>query len=401
MLQLILKDIKMMFHFKQLLVISIIFPLLILGLLGFAFTDFVEHKSIVDQIDIGLVNQDNSQASEILVNDFMSNDAFSKLFRLIEHDEVEAKEKFSTGEINAIIEIPQGFSQSLFYFENEPIHLTINPEEPLKSLVLKNIMESYSKYVQTTDIAVYSLYKQMKAVGIPNDDIRRVNDAFSVDMIFTSLGRDKLFQEKPITTIPSSTSMEYFIIASGVLLVMYMGLIGANLMIYEKDTMCLDRYMISSGSILKLILSKIIVLVLLGLFQVLLFLFPLGMIMGIDLGYSVFDFLVFLVISLLHISSLAIFVGSIIKTEELATLVGNLGILIIGLIGGSFFPLKLMPSFMYSFSQLTPNHWIIKGFLFLIKDYKLDDILSSIVVLSIGSILMVTISFLKLRHRSG
>lgn len=401
MYQLILKDIKMMFHFKQLLVISVIFPLLILGLLGFAFTDFVEQKSIVDQIDIGIVNNDNSQASEMLISDFENNEAFTKLFRLIEHDESEAGEKFSTGEINAIIEIPQGFSQSLFYFQNEPIHLTINPEEPLKSLILKNIMESYSKYVQTADVAVYSLYKQMKEVGIPSADVKRINDAFSVDMIFTSLGRDKIFQEKPITTIPSSTSMEYFIIASGALLVMYMGLIGANLVIYEKDSMCLDRFRVSSGNILKFILSKMIVLVLLGLFQVLLFLFPLGMIMGIDMGYSLSSLITFLIISLLHISSLSIFIGSIIRNEELATLVGNLGILLLGLVGGSFFPLKLMPSFMYSISQLTPNHWIIKGFLFLIKGFRLEDIYSSIAVLSIGSVVLVLFSFLKLRQRSG
>lgn len=401
MCQLILKDIKMIFHFKQLLVISVVFPLLIFALLGFAFTDFVEHKSIVDQIDIGVVNNDNSQASEMLISDFKNNETFSKLFRIIELDEREAPEKFSTGEINAIIEIPQNFSESLFYFENEPIHLTINPEEPLKSLILKNIMESYSKYVQTADVAVYSLYKQMKDVDIPAADVKRMNDAFSVNMIFTALGRDKMFQEKPITTVPSSTSMEYFIIASGALLVMYMGLIGANLVIYERDSMCLDRFRVSSGSIFKFVLSKMIVLVLLGLFQVFLFLFPLGMIMGIDMGYSFSSLMIFLLVSLTHISSLSIFVGSIIKTEELATLVGNLGILLLGLVGGSFFPLKLMPSFMYNISQLTPNHWIIKGFLFLIKGFQLSDIYASIAVLSIGSVVLLSISFLKLRQRSG
>lgn len=401
MFRLMIKDIKMIFHFKQLLVISIIFPLLILGLLGFAFKDFVEHKSIVDQIDIGLVNKDKSEASLMLINDFKSNEQFSKLFKIIENDENEAIEKFSTGEINAIIQIPEGFSESLFHFQNKPINLTINPQEPLKSLILKNIMESYSKYVQTADVAVYSLYKQIKEIGIPNEDVRKINNAFSLDMILTSLGRDKLFEYKPITTIPSSTSMEYFIIASGVLLVMYMGLIGANLIIYEKDTMCLDRYRVSSGSILKFILSKIAALVSLGLLQVFLFLFPLFLIMGTNTRYSFSNIIIFLVISLFHISSLSVFIGSIIRTEELATLIGNIGILLFGLIGGSFFPLKLMPSFIHSIAQLTPNYWIIKGFLFLIKGFRMEDVYTSIIVLLISSVFLILFSAIKLKQRNG
>lgn len=397
-IEMLLKDIKMLFHYRQIMIFSLIFLLLILGLLGFIFSDFMAREPSVSKIEVALVNNDENKMSELLIKDFRNNEAFIKLFNLEEYESELAKKKYSTGELAAIIEMPEGFSQSLLHYKNNPIHVTLNPNKPLESLILKNIMDSYSRFVSTADIAVYSLYSQIKDIGMTADELNRINDAFSIDMVFTALGRDDFYSYHPITTIPSSSSIEYFVIATGVLLVMYIGLIGTNFMIYERDTRCLSRYKLSSGSMGMFILSKITALFLFGFLQIGVLLLPIVLLMKVNLGYSVFNIFVFLSISLIHIISFAILLGSYIPTEKFATLVGNIGIFIFGLLGGSFIPLQLMPALIQRISQATPNYWIIKGFLYLFKGYELIDIKTSIFILTISSIFFIGLSIIRLKQ---
>jgi len=398
--ELLLKDIKMLLQYKQIIIISIIFPLLILGLLGFIFSDYMSHNEIINKIEIALINNDDSQASKMLINDFKNNKSFAKLFQLTIYDMEEAKEKYLKGDVTAILEIPEDFSKSLISYENKPLNLTINPENPLESLILRNVMESYSKYISAADISVYTLYQQIKDIGLSREEINRINDVFSIHMILTALERDNLFKYNPITTIPSTSSFEYFIIATGVLLAMYVGLIGANMIFYEKRTMCLDRYKLSvDGNLIALMMSKIIVLLVFTLCQILLLILPVVLVFGIDTDFSILNFILFLIISLFNIISISIFLGSIVSSEELIAMIGNVGILISGLIGGSFIPLKLMPQYIQKISQITPNYWIIKGFLFITKGFELQDIVLNIIVLLGTSIIFITLSRYRLKQR--
>jgi len=309
--ELLLKDIKMLLQYKQIIIISIIFPLLILGLLGFIFSDYMSHNEIINKIEIALINNDDSQASKMLINDFKNNKSFAKLFQLTIYDMEEAKEKYLKGDVTAILEIPEDFSKSLISYENKPLNLTINPENPLESLILRNVMESYSKYISAADISVYTLYQQIKDIGLSREEINRINDVFSIHMILTALERDNLFKYNPITTIPSTSSFEYFIIATGVLLAMYVGLIGANMIFYEKRTMCLDRYKLSvDGNLIALMMSKIIVLLVFTLCQILLLILPVVLVFGIDTDFSILNFILFLIISLFNIISISIFLSS-------------------------------------------------------------------------------------------
>lgn len=395
LLQLVIKDFKMLFRYKNLIILSIVFPLLVLGILGFIFSDLMSFNKTVDKIDIGIVNKDSNKASNLLINDFRENKAFVNLFNIKEYDLNKALEEYEKGNLISIVEIPEGFSDSLMYFKNDTVNVTLNPIRPLESLIFKNIMSSYSKYVSTTDIAVYSLYEQIKNIGLEKSELNKINDAFSIEMIFTALGRDKFFLFEPITIIPSSTSIEYFVIAISVIFIMYIGLIGTNLIIYERNSMCLSRYRISSSSLLSFILSKIIVLFLYAIMQLVIFM---GLIsLFIDFDISLFQSLFFISISIIHILSISIFIGSYIKNEEIATLVGNIGIFVLALIGGSFIPLQLMPIEMQYLSQFTPNYWIIKGLLFIFKGFELRDISLNILVLITTSIILITLSAIKLR----
>lgn len=394
--ELIKKDFKQLISYKNLILFSILLPVIIFLTLGFLFSDLMNVNKRVDQINVGIVNKDLSEASKLLIDNFKENESFTKLFNIIDFDEEDAIKKFNEGKIFSIIEIPNGFSDSLMSFENYELKVTLSELNPIKSLILKNILNSYKKYVKSTDIAVYSLYEQIRDIGIDKDEIKKINDIFSFEMIFTALSRDKLFDYIPIYSIPSTKSIEYFLIAISVMFIMYSGLIGMSFILYERKTMTLLRYKSTSSSILLFIFSKIFVLFLYSIFQISIFALPIIIIFNINFKLSLLNLILFITLAIINILSLSFFIGCIINNDESTILIGNIGIFVLSLIGGSFLPLNLIPIKIQFLSMITPNYWIIKGLLYILKGFSINHIYLNLVVLTVSSIVFLIIVTLKI-----
>lgn len=393
------KDLKMLLRYKGILIFSFVFLILILALLGFIFDDVMEKNQLTNKVRIGLVSHDKSTATNMLISNFDKDENFNRLFEIKQYSIKEAKEELKKENITGIVEVPGGFAKSLMRYENNKLKVTLNSNDPLKSIMLKEVMESYARFVVSTDVSIYTLYNQMKEIELSDKSIDQINEAFSIEMVFTALSRGKLFSRNEITIIPSSSSIQYFIIAIGVLIIMYIGLIGTNVIIYERDKMCLSRYKVSPSSIMVFIFSKVAALFILSLIQITLLVLPVKFILDIDLSIFTMNSFLFLSISLITIISLSLLLGTFIKTEKIATLVGNVGIFIFGILGGSFIPLKLMPKLIQDISMVTPNHWIIKGFLYVLNGHKLGDIKTSILVLLSASIIFIMLSIYNLKGR--
>ncbi len=69
-----------------------------------------------------------------------------------------------------------------------------------------------------------------------------------------------------------------------------------------------------------------------------------------------------LVISLFF-GALALLIGLITNNESSATVATNIIYFVLGLLGGNFIPIPLMPKSIQDISAFTPNHWAIKGIL--------------------------------------
>jgi ABC-2 type transport system permease protein len=70
--------------------------------------------------------------------------------------------------------------------------------------------------------------------------------------------------------------------------------------------------------------------------------------------------------------------------------VGTAIMLIFGIMGGSFINLEQMPSFVQTFSKITPNAWALDGFTTLGLGGTLTDLSTPIIaLLSMGSILFL------------
>jgi len=87
----------------------------------------------------------NGEFSKILINDvFNSDDLKSMLNITLLDSEAEAKDRINQGKLAAVVILNRGFSDAIMSGKDASIDVLADPEQPIKSGVVKSIVESYT-----------------------------------------------------------------------------------------------------------------------------------------------------------------------------------------------------------------------------------------------------------------
>ncbi|MGH4118692.1 ABC transporter permease [Clostridium sp.] len=386
---LILKELKIIIRHKEWLLASLCLPFIVFFILSFSFKDMMKKESDISPIVVAIVDKDNSTASKLLLENFSNNKNFSNFINVEVCTSGSANEKFNNSLLTGIIEIPKNFSESLIAMENLPLEITLNSDEPLKSSILKNVMQGYSRIIGAVGIGVTSVQYYMDKYDEPTENKVKVNDFLSRNLVFTALGRSRFFTYEPHNDIPSTTSVEYYIIAIAVLLLMYMGIVLGNLLIKDRNSMVIKRLLITPATSFEVILSKWIAYSTYCVVLLMIFIAPIFIFYKLDIGDIMKNLFVFIIISVGFIISFYIMLATFFRSEESYILMTNIYVFVSAIIGGSFIPLTMMPEKIRNISKLTPNYWIIKGEMYIINLYSLNDI-----KFIIGGMLLLTLCML-------
>jgi ABC-2 type transport system permease protein len=371
---LILKELTIIIRHKEWLLASLCLPFIVFFILSFSFKDMMKRESDILQIKVSIVDNDKSTASKLLISNFSDSKNFSDFINIEVTTIADAKEKFNSDLLTGIIEIPRNFSGSLLAMESLPLEITLNSDEPLKSSILKNVMEGYSRIIGAVGIGVTSVQYYMDEYDAPLELKTKVNNKLSRNLIFTALGRSRFFAFEPHNDIPAATSVEYYIIAIAVLLLMYMGIALGNLLIKERNSTVIKRLLITPVTAIEIILSKWIAYCIYCTVLLMIFISPIFLLYKLDISYMAKTLFVFIIISVGLIISFYIMLATFFENEESYILMANIYVFISAIIGGSFIPLQMMPEKIRNISKLTPNYWIIKGDMYIMNLYSLNDI---------------------------
>ncbi len=391
MINIIKKDLKLIIHPKR-IILSFAFFILVYVLFSSLFSNFMVEKRLLDQVNIGIVDEEESFLSGMLIQNFEKNDQFSSLFSFIRGSEDELLTLYNNNEMSAIVYIPKSFTDSLLYYENTPLRMTLNPNFPLKNTVLESIMSSYSTYIKAVDVATYSLYNTLKTEGLGEVELDEVNDKFSLNMVMTALNRNTLFEYKTIDTFPSSTSKDYFLYSIIILIILFTATSGSSLLSKELSDSCISRYKVSGHNMFQFVSSKVLVMTI-NIFLSLLPFIAILKFLNKSLDVASFSFMVaFIITVIMFFTSISLLLGIIFNKHEMNMLFSTLVTLLLGIIGGNFIPIQLMPKFIQDLSSFTPNYWVLKNFLYINADTNFN---TSILIVSIFISLTIVFSIIQ------
>ena len=332
----LIKDIKLIIYNKKLL-ISVGILIIAICVIGgtYSYSNNDEYG-----IRVGIVNNDDTEYSKLLINFFKTNESFSELAHIVEDNENTIVSEFETGNIDAYIIIPRDFAESLMDIESTRVKVRINEEKEVEALMLKAIMQSYEKYVTSVQFNSYGLYKNLKRCGLPRKENIKINLLSSWDMVYMVLDKERFFDYKIIQNDGVNIYQHYICVILFMIILYFSLYVGLD--IYkEKKSGVFNIYKVANGRLWSIILSKICVYgSILNIFLLIISKYILKIVnKKITLKYA-FIVVVYSLLVMVIMTALAL----VISNKNTYVLLMNTIVLFIIILGGGIIPKMFMPS---------------------------------------------------------
>jgi ABC-2 type transport system permease protein len=194
---------------------------------------------------------------------------------------------------------------------------------------------------------------------------------------------------------PSDQSVTYYIGATAILFLLFSAMQGASISLSERKSGISDRLLIGPIGALSMLTGKFLFLTLIGLIQAALIVTVAHIFFDVPIGEHMAALVLACLGTAALSSALALLVASLCGSEAQMNTVSTFVVLLFSAIGGSMVPRFMMPDWLQSIGQFTPNHWAIEAFYgILARGQSISDLSSVWMILFGGAFISLILSAL-------
>lgn len=376
-------------------VMLFVIPILIFLFVYLFFRVNKVEETFIEPLTVGVIVEDESPYSDLVAQGLLNTKDVTEFVKITQGDYEQVNELFEAGQLDAMVLMPDGFIDSVMHFESNPVQVKVNYKDPLKAVLIRNIIYGYESYITSVETGIITLQDQMELREMDEDLIDAYNESISIDLLFTALDRSSFYTYKEIVDVPSVASTLYYLIAIVVMFLMYISVFSGINLIRERDDMCIKRLRLSKVRLWMYILSKAISNTLFIGMMVLVWL----LIFVLGTGGSISRLLPlcgFILVAIFFDVCLALWITSCFKRDESVVLFANVFIFINAVIGGSIIPLHMMPDIVSKIARVSPNYWMIRGALYMQSGFNINEgfvIMALMTFISIVLLLVTSFTF--------
>jgi ABC-2 type transport system permease protein len=348
------KDLRQRLRDRSALVLGVAAPLLIAGLMSFAFQG-------VDtfHITVAVTDGDGTELSAALL-DVLESPELRDIVTVEPagaaeepagdaDDAVDVAAAVDDGDVDAGVVIPAGFAASVVGSEPLPVEVLTSADAPLAGEVTRSIVGAFVAQVDADRLSVATAL----AGGAPLDQLE-------------SLVADAAEQRLPMAAVQRPTGsrvldpISYYAPAMGIFFVLFAVSFGSRGYFLEQRAGTLERMTaavrpseVLLGKALSVFVYAAASLATIAVFTSVLF--------GADWG-GVVPAAILILAMVLAVVCLTAFVTLVARTERQADGVSSIVTFGLALLGGNFVMLASSPPLLRKLALLTPNGWALRGF---------------------------------------
>lgn len=392
---LIKNDIKLFLRDWKACVLLIAVPFIFICFFAWTLSPFLNKSSFVEPFSIALVDNENTTQTRMLAKQLDEIGIFREILRI---DRAEALRKLADKSISSIIILPPGFTESVSMGENKPVEVIGSKAMPLQSYIVKSLMQSAANQVSAAQSAIMTIYHFNQEAGLKGDELKKQFEDSTLKFSIEALSRREVFTQLEGAPQFNLTPVEYFTAALIVVFMMFAGMPGMKMLVSERGMGITRRLAASPVKMWQIVLSKLITSLLLVILQFGVIIALTSAVFKNYWGAPVKSILLVFGGLVLAVSAWSVFVSSIAASPASADVIGNLGILLSAVIGGSIYPLSMMPEFVRAISRITINRWAMDGFMVLFSGNDAMSVASySLALCGIAlALFALSVLFLKL-----
>ncbi|MBP8690618.1 MAG: ABC transporter permease [Sedimentibacter sp.] len=419
-LSIIIKDLKIVLSDKQAIIITMLMPLILMTILSMALKgSFMDSDdggiekipvALVKQYDEGAdskifiktlekrlnidISRDEVNPEEMFFGDFLGNEEVSKLidYRVVEEDR--AMELLNEGEISAIIILPEKYIYDMKinlltpFRNNVDVKVLTHPGRALAGEIVTSLMEAYTNTMSSVIIGKNVLIESASANDMGGDGFDNIDEIME-GMTDLVAGMKVNINNVTVEGRRTIKSTEYYAVAMMTMFILYAAGQGGRMLLEEKDNQTYQRMVIADISKSHILTGKFFAIFLIASIQIVIMLAYSHFALKVYWGNRI-SILVLSAASALSVAGLGIFIASLtyrVENYRLANAFESVIIQVMAFLGGSFFPLDLMPEIIRKVSFISLNGVGLKAYLKIILGYGFSDILINVSILAIAGIL--------------
>lgn len=402
------KDLTRSFRSVFAVGMMVVAPLLLIGLINFAFGGASKGSTDMPAVRVGIVNADRLPAGtplEQALGDsmrgmFYDESVASWITAADYNDQASARSAIDNQEIGVAVIIPQDFTSSFLSGEaGSKVLILSDPTLTLAPQVVQNMVVSMLDGVVGASIAYQTVVERQQANGLQPeaDQPQALIDSFAG---WYSGFQRVMFHDSEHATLVMVSSPEAGASENPIQkvlrtmmagqLVFFAFFTGANSMIsilHEDEEGTLARLFTTPVNRTSILAGKFLAVFLTVVVQGLVMIAATHYVFDMEWG-NLFAAALVLVGQVVAAVGLGVLLISFVKTSRQGGSVIGGGLTVMGLLGGLFTSGFAMPKAFSMLSNITPQGWVIKGWNVVLNGQPLSDLLLPFAVMTAMGVLM-------------
>jgi ABC-2 type transport system permease protein len=341
------KDLRLRLRDRSVLLFALVVPL---GLTALFSAIFPETEDL--RVSAAVVDLDGSEIAAGFADQALAGLVDSGMLELTPLDDRDAAvAEIDAGELDAAWVVPEGFGDAVSSAEAATLEVLVNPDRALAAEVARSIAEGYADRLDTVTLAVATT-----ALSGVEPGEEQLSEAARVAA-----------ETPPVVTLEEVTTddrqldgVSYLAAGMAAFFVFFTVTYGVTGMLEERQLQTLPRLLAAPVSPTAVQLGKVLGALVLGLTSMVVLAVASRVLLGAEWGrpLGVAVLIVAIVVAALGLMAL---VGSFARTAEQAGNLQAIVAIVLGMLGGVFFPLPLDEGVLRLVTLLSPHAWFLRG----------------------------------------
>jgi len=395
-------SLKVTFRDKGNLIWLIIMPIVWTTLLGTMSTT----GGGDEKIPVGFLNSDRGIYGEVF-EEILRKEGSIKIVAIAEEDEDKMRNLVKDTKLSVGIIIPGDFSEKLKVREQAVIEIL--KSERNSSYFLEELIEKVAERISIDALAAnftvekISERRMVLEEEILEDEKERIwekafvkADAFfepapSIGIEYVVLSVEKRDENIPLGVEASSPGFAVMFVMMGVCF-------AGVAMVQERHHKTLARLLTTPTEKFFIISGKMLGFFLVGFIQFMILILFGQLVLKVNWGNLPSGVLLLVVSYVLSVTGLGTLLSVVVRTSAQAGAFAVLISMVTSMLGGTWWPIEIVPKFMQTIARFTPQYWAINGFNKIItRGFGITEILPNFyVLLAISAIsLLLAIRFFR------
>lgn len=352
-----------------------------------------------------IADQDNSLISSFLANAYTQG----KLGEMLTVQRVpleEGRRRIGTGDASALLVIPKGFGQAVLRNQPAQLQLVTNPAQYILPGIVREVTSSLLEGAWYLQQLIGDELNQFAGRDTAPPDALVASFSVKVSRLASGLRR---YVDPPLINVATQVvepnpGRRFSMSAAMFPSIMYMAVLflafgfGGDIW-KEKLGGTLRRLAVTPGSVTGFLGGKVLALGVVYAFLGVAAVLAGAFLVGTDVRNPAVAVL-WIAASGTGFYLLSVVLSTLATGPRAANMLGNLVLMLLGMLGGCFFPFEIMPEFLARIGRLTPNGWALLRFREILSgEASAGGLVLAFGCLAVGAAVLFSLAAWRLRRR--